>query len=246
MDDEKFERAVGALDEIENQAQYVPDGQEEARFHRAVQGGTYGGVNSATMSLNRRLAPGDLVGALAGDLLETAICEAMPPEEIVRTARACREAAEIAYGVNRDGLPGPDYWYWLRGQRADLGHGIDPNGFIDPGVEGDPLAAEESPVSDPNFARDWLAEDAAIPPPPAAVEGARTVIGGETDGIPFRAHFDGKPSAEQRAALDDLVRAVHADMVRHPGPELRVSAADRTHYEKPWPDPPTVSDREEP
>lgn len=45
-----------------------------------------------------RLAPRDPVADLASSLCLVAVCEGMPPEEIERTAAACRKAAEVCCG----------------------------------------------------------------------------------------------------------------------------------------------------
>lgn len=97
-------------------------------------------ADHAMQSLSRRLAPGDPVGSLAADLCETAICEAMPPEEIERTAASCRRAAEICYGksplyeqiVSREPADAHDAerLRLLRERHArEQSGGIDPNGL---------------------------------------------------------------------------------------------------------------------
>lgn len=90
MDDEK----------LEEQGEGQPRRNLDEVFRRIHEQETAQRARDERIStaLSRRLAPGDPVGSLAADLCETAICEAMPPDEILATARACREAAEICYG----------------------------------------------------------------------------------------------------------------------------------------------------
>lgn len=103
MDDEKYERAIEALEE-QGRGETDPVGgvgpPDHWPFSQCGSGGSEGRTPSisALASLASRAGFVDPVGSLAADLCETAICEAMPPEKIVATARACREAAEICYG----------------------------------------------------------------------------------------------------------------------------------------------------
>lgn len=280
MEDEKFERAVEALengalptlDELRANSVPVTDVEDAMGSGGPPNQRDRGRGVSALANLAARCGV-DPVGSLAADLCETAICEAMPPEEIVATARACREAAEICYGKSSDAqldkrireLPVSPSGLRLRllGVAEHLGATVGTaliGALADEAIEwldeaiGFPLRRED------------LRE--TIQPPAEVLEGARAVVHGETDGIPYRAHFDGEPSVEQQAALDDLVRAVHADMtaksdaapVRQdfevegrtytdinstPRPSMRTPVPAWSGdgvggvFEKPWPDPPT-------
>lgn len=209
MDDEKFERAVQGLESgraagvnlagsvgsrpVFDEERYARSMAEAAaELGRAT--GAYGGGQRAELRLNRRLAPGDPVGSLATDLCETAICEAMPPEEIVRTAAACREAAEIAYGLIPWGptVPPPGAYDLMTNDEVrsfeleGAAGGIDPNGgtetpevaFILDESFGDPPSRMVTPdrgFIDPGVEGAYASsmERAGVPMPP----GAHAVMG---------------------------------------------------------------------
>jgi hypothetical protein len=97
MDEEKFERAIEALENGRPREGQELGGRAKGTGVRGI---------SALAGLAARAAV-DPVGSLAADLCETAIYGAMPPEEIVATARACREAALLCYGLDSPPVTDP-------------------------------------------------------------------------------------------------------------------------------------------
>jgi len=115
MDNEKFQRAVDNLDGVSplgadcypfeepedakgldyEKLRAVAEDLRRENERFAARDASEG--LAATLGLHRRLTLSDPVSSLAGDLLEMVVCEAMPPEEIERSALACRKAAEIVY-----------------------------------------------------------------------------------------------------------------------------------------------------
>lgn len=151
------ERGDAARDPFDAELQ---DLKRENRQHRQALDHVLAEIHSRMAESPRQRLAADLLLSIAGEqLAQEAInwnAEGTPEvrrplwERLPEMAEKCLEAAGKIF-------PEP----------SQIGHGIDPNGFIDPGLEGDPEAAIK-----------FLGLDHVAPPPPAAVEGAQAVAGG--------------------------------------------------------------------
>jgi hypothetical protein len=232
MNDENFEGPASALDE-EGRGDFRRKGSgrvygqpldENGRVafqSSAQQRSSLGAIVSGQLQDRAFAGVSNPVGALAADLCETAIYEAMPPEEIVRTARACREAAEICYGYQTRALKPLSAMTRAEVERKYPTRKPWPEGL--PSVEETLAATRHAFEAEAHELPDHPKRHVAFgdgcsvqtaPPPPAAVEGGQSVLTpGETTcvketiqgvGNPLRGGvFNAPPMEDMTTAVTD-------------------------------------------